>query len=90
MNSENHQTEKEKNISNTKKVFLFLIEYSYILFALHSIITIISIYIALYCNKTDLFSFEIFFAALVPYIYLPFRYYFKDFCDMPSKVCFAP
>ena len=90
MNSENHQTEKEKNISNIKKIFLFLMDYGYILFALHCIITIISIYIALYCKKNDLISFETFFAAVIPYVYLPFRYYLKDFCDMPSKVCFAP
>ena len=48
---------------------LFLLEYSYILFAIYVIITIISVYIALHCN--DVFSFETFTALVVPYIYLP-------------------
>ena len=90
MDSINHEDEKKisnEKISNIKKMTLFLIEYSYILFAIYVIITIISVYIALHCN--DVFSFETFTALVVPYIYLPLRYYFKDFCNMPTKMCFA-
>ncbi len=87
MESKTHQNEKEQYISKIKKIFLSLIEYSYIIFSLYIIITIVSIYTALNCN--DIFSFETFFAIAVPYIYLPLRYYFKDYCNMPTKMCFA-
>ncbi len=81
MDFKKHQNKNERNI------FIFLIKYSYILFTLYIIITIISIYTALHCN--DLFSFETLFATIVPYIYLPFRYYFKNYCKLPNKICFA-
>ena len=88
METKTDQNEKEQYISKIKKIFLSLIEYSYIIFSLYIIITIVSIYTALNCN--DIFSFETFFAIAVPYIYLPLRYYFKDYCNnMPTKMCFA-
>tara|TARA_Y100000591_G_C21666948_1_gene610840 strand:- start:489 stop:752 length:264 start_codon:yes stop_codon:yes gene_type:complete len=87
MESKAHQNEKEQYISKIRKIFLSLIEYSYIIFSLYIIITIVSLYTALNCN--DIFSFETFFAIAVPYIYLPLRYYFRDYCNMPTKMCFA-
>lgn len=88
MESKTDESEKEENIYNVKKMFLFLIEYAYIMFYLYIILAIVSLYTALHCN--DVFSFETFFAITVPYIYLPLRYYFKNHCNnMPSQMCIA-
>ena len=88
MESKTQQNKKKEYISNIKKIFLSIVEYGYIIFSLYIMITMISLYTALNCN--DVFSFETFFAIAVPYIYLPLRYYFKNYCNtMPTKVCFA-
>ena len=75
-----------KKMNNIRKIWLFIIEYSYIFLIIHIIGTIISVYISLHCN--NFFSIETIVACFFPYIYLPFRYYLKDNCNMPTKMCF--
>ena len=75
-----------KKMNNIKKVWLFIKQYNYIFLILYIIGTTISVYISLHCNH--FFSLETIVACLFPYIYLPFRYYLKDSCNMPNKMCF--
>ena len=78
---------KKDKIETIKKVLLFLYKYYYIFLIIYIILSIISIYIALHCN--NFFSLETVVAGFFPYIYIPFRYYLKDYCKMPTQMCFA-
>lgn len=71
---------------NKKKNIIFSENFIKIATIIHLLFSIIGIYISLHCNS--FFSIETLYAFFVPYIYLPFRYYFKKYCkNMPDKIC---
>jgi hypothetical protein len=74
----------KKNKIILSHTFILLIK---ILSIIYIILSIISVYISLHCNS--FFSMETIYAIFIPYIYLPFRYYFKEQCkNMPIELCF--